>query len=130
MKVLYQIFVLLFFLSCAPNVYKIAHEHLERSNPSLTKLGIWSYEAYWVELYDDESTSWPFDEAVWMSTAFGRPDYVDVVFPDGNVYRYGYHLNKKKFIFLYVVPLDKEKHTNINPFQYYDAIVNQGRVPI
>lgn len=127
MKVVYQTFLLLFFFSCASSVYRISHEHLERS-PNYFKIGIWSYSAHWVELYDDKTTSWPFDEATWLSSSFGIVDYVDTVCDEGNIHRYGWNWDKKRFTEISILTLKDGE--NMNPFQYYDLIVNSKRIPI
>jgi len=92
------------------------------------KLGVWPSSSYWVELYDDSETTYPFDEAVWISTANGKPDYIDVVDKEGNIHRKGWHFASGKFTFRHTLTLEDGR--NINPFQYYDSIVNKGRVPI
>jgi len=127
MKVVYQTLTLLLFFSCASSPYRIAHEHLER-NPSYMKIGVWPAGSYWVELYDDLKTTYPFDEAVWMNTRAGQPDNVDIVCDKGDIHRYGWHYSEKKFKELYILKVKDGR--NMTPFQYYDSIVNQGRVPI
>jgi len=128
MKVVYQTLLLFLLLSCAAkSPYEIAHEHLER-NPDYMKLGIWPSTTYWVELYDNLTTSYDFDEAVWISTVEGKPDYIDIVDEKGNIHRWGWHFGLKKFTFRHILTF--KDGGNINPFQYYDSIVNKGRVPI
>ncbi len=120
--------LLLLFLSCAASTpYRIAPGHLER-NPDYMKLGIWPSSTYWVELYDDSETTYPFDEAVWISVADGEIDYIDIVDEKGYIYRYGWHFKLNKFTFRYTLTLEDGR--SMTPFQYYDSIVNKGRVPI
>ena len=128
MKVAYQTLLLLFTLSCTPSsVYRISHEHLERK-PNYVSLGIWGYGAFWVEILDNQTTSWPFDEAVWKSTSVGTVDYIDRVCADGNIHRYYWHWEKKEFLELAILTLDDGR--NMNPFQYIDLIIYLKRAPI
>jgi len=128
MKVVYQTLLLLFFSCASSSPYRIAHQHLER-NPDYTKLGNWPRNTtYWVELYDDIKTTYPFDEAVWMNKIRGQPDYIDTVCDEGNIHRNGWHFGLRKFTFRHILTLKDGR--NMTPFQYHDSIVNQGRVPI
>jgi len=128
-----QILLLLIFSSCATpsSVYKISHKHLERE-PGYVSIGIWGYGSYWVEILDDQKTSWPFDEAVWKFIETGTVYFVDVVCDEGNIHRYGVkyknNLPISGFSEIYIIKLKDGR--NMNPFQYYDLIVNQGSVPI
>ncbi len=128
MKVVYQTLLLLLLFSCAASSpYRIAHEHLER-NPDYTKLGIWPSTTYWIELYDDTKTTYPFDETIGMRVMDGQPELIDIVDEEGNIHRWGWHFGLKRFTFRHILTL--KDGTNMNPFQYYDSIVNRGRVPI
>lgn len=92
------------------------------------KLGVWSAGYFWVELYKDLKTTYPFDEAVWINSEYGHPDYIDVVCEEGNIHRYGWNWEKKKFAELMILTLEDGR--NMTPFQYYDSLVNQRKVPI
>jgi len=127
MKVVYQTLLLLFVFGCGSSVYRISHEHLERK-PGFVSAGIWVYGDFWVELLDDRETSFPFDESVWKSTIGGTVDFVDIVCAEGNIHRYGWNWGKKKFAEIKILTLTDGR--NMTPFQYYDSIVNQRRVPI
>jgi len=132
LKVVYTMFLLfiLFILtfSCASNsVYKIAHKHLERDT-NYSKLGVWGFGTFWVELYNDERTSWPFDLAVWLDVNYGQTSYFDLVCSKGDIHRYGWNWEKKEFIEFSVMTLKDGRY--MTPFQYYDSIVNKKRTPI
>ena len=124
--------LLLFTVSCANNsIYKISHKHLERE-PGYVSVGLWVYGSYWVEILDDQKTTWPFDEAVWKFIETGTVYFVDVVCNEGNIHRYGARYKKgvlsSGFSEIYIIKLKDGK--NMNPFQYFDLITNQGSVPI
>ena len=126
------IILLLFTVSCAPSsVYKISHKHLERE-PGYVSIGIWVYGSYWVEILDNQETTWPFDEAVWKFIETGVVHFVDVVCDEGNIHRYGARYKKgvlvSGFSEIYIIELKDGK--NMNPFQYFDLLINQGSVPI
>ncbi len=130
MKVLIS---LLFTISCAApsSIYKISHKHLERE-PGYVSVGLWVYGSYWVEILDDQKTTWPFDEAVWKFIETGAVYFVDVVCDEGNIHRYGARYKKgvlvSGFSEIYIIEL--RDGSNMNPFQYFDLLINQGSVPI
>ena len=114
------VLVIAFLLTACSSVTSLAKRNLN-GDMSAPSLGILVLGEYWVELFDDLDTTFPFDMAVWKNKSDGYTDYKDIVSQKGVIVRYNRLGNSKKFAVLETLEVD--------PFVYIYNVFEYHKVP-